>query len=387
MATITSCAADLVARASRDLPLPRSDSWRAGLEVFLGDLERSPTLLPEARRNIENYAVATLKARFGIESWHADHPEAAAVPVQRPLFIVGMPRAGTTLLLNMLRFDPQRRVLWHWEGNRELPPAQAGHLLDDPRVALKVREVNAMLDSGALPRNHHVEMGDEPTECIWPLGQDFKGYPWMVQTQAPAYFEWLMHEADMVSAYAYQHRYLQVLQSGAPGSWTLKLPSHARAVEEIIANFPDARIVFTHRDPIKPVGSSCSLCDQILSLQNHTVDRAMLGYQTLMLNALGAQRMSAARDTHPEVPFLDIHYKPFTADPMATVRALYAFEGMELRPEVEAKMQAALDRHNADRDAAGAHRYVLEDYGLTEQGLDAAFGDYVERYGIELERN
>ncbi len=383
---MASSAEELIARAGESLPLPASVSWRAGLEVFLGDLAKSQSLLPGAREGIENYVVATLKARFGVEDWLARHPQAAAVPVKRPLFIVGMPRAGTTLLLNMLRFDPQRRVLWHWEGNRELPPAQSAHLLDDPRIATKVREVNAMLDSGALPRNHHVELGDEPTECIWPLGQDFKGYPWMVQTQAPDYFEWLMHDADMVSAYAYQRRYMQVLQSGAPGSWTLKLPSHARAVEEIIANFPDARIVFTHRDPIKPVGSSCSLCDQILSLQNAHVDRKMLGYQTLMLNALGAERMSAARDAHPQVPFMDIHYKPFTADPMATIRQLYAFEEMELLPEVEAKMQAALDRHNADRDAAGAHRYTLEDYGLSEAGLDKAFGDYVSRYGIELER-
>ena len=377
---------DIAARAGTDLPMPRSASWREGLELFLRDLDRSQTLLPGARENIENYATATLNARFGIEDWLARHPEAAESPVTRPLFILGMPRAGTTLLLNMLRFDPQRRVLWHWEGNRELPPAQTAHLLDDPRIAAKVREVNAMLDSGALPRNHHVELGDEPTECIWPLAQDFKGYPWLVQTLVPDYFEWLMHDSDMGAAYAYQRRYLQVLQSSAPGSWTLKLPSHARAVEDIIANFPDARILMTHRDPIKPVASSCSLCDQILSLQNHTVDRKMLGYQTAKLNALGAHRMSVARDAHPEVPFMDIHYKPFTADPMATVRKLYAFEGLELLPEVEAKMQAALDQHNAARDAAGAHRYSLEEYGLDVAGLDRMFGDYVSRYGIEMER-
>lgn len=387
MATLAATVEDLIARASEKLPVSASDSYRTGLEVFLGDLSKSQTLLRGSRENIESHAVATLTARFGIEDWLARHPDAAAAPVKRPLFIIGMPRAGTTLLLNMLRFDPQRRVLWHWEGNRELPPARTAHLFDDPRIAEKVREVNGMLDSGALPRNHHVELGDEPTECIWPLGQDFKGYPWLVQTLVPDYFEWLMHDADMRSAYAYQRRYLQVLQSGAPGSWTLKLPSHARAVEEIIANFPDARIVMTHRDPIKPVASSCSLCDQILSLQNHTVDRAMLGYQTAKLNALGAQRMSAARDAHPEIPFMDIHYKPFTADPMATVRRLYAFEEMELQPEVEAKMQAALDRHNAQRHVAGEHRYNLEDYGLSEAGLDKMFGDYVTRYRIEPERN
>lgn len=387
MASLTTSAEAVVSRACEDVPLPASDSWRAGLELFLRDLAKSDTLLPGARENIEAYAAATLKARFGIENWLAENPAAAAAPVKAPLFILGMPRAGTTLLLNLLRFDPQRRVYWHWEGNRELPPAETAHLHDDPRIALRVAEVDAMLDSGALPRNHHVEHGNEPTECNWIMAQDFKGYPWLVQTGVPDYFEWLMHEADMLSAYRYHSRVLRVLQSAAPGSWTLKFPSHALAVEQILSVYPDARIVMTHRDPIKPVASSCSLCDQILSLQNHTIDRKALGYQTLTLNALGAQRMSAARDAHPDAAFLDIHYKRFTRDPLATVRALYAFEGMALSPQVEARMQGELDRHNSAREAAGEHRYTLEDYGLSLEGLDRAFGDYVERYQIDLERN
>lgn len=384
---MTASAQDIITRASRDIPAAPPDSWRAGLELFMEGLARSQSLLPGARAGIEAYAEASLRARFALEHWLAQHPKAAETPITRPLFILGMPRAGTTLLLNLLRLDPQRRVLWHWEGNREMPPAQAASLHDDPRIAVKVREINAMLDSGALPRNHHVEMGDEPTECIWPLGQDFKAYPWLVQTQVPDYFEWLMHEADMNTAYAYQYRYLQVLQSGAPGAWTLKLPTHALALDSILANFPDARIVMTHRDPIKPVASSCSLCDQILSLQNKQIDKAMLGYQTATLNALGARRMSVVRDAHPDTPFMDIHYKPFTADPMATIRKLYHFEEMELTPEVAAKMQNELDRHNFARNAAGSHRYRLEDYGLDETGLDRMFGDYVSRYGIHLERS
>jgi hypothetical protein len=382
----STAAAAIIAQARGDRALPLSETYRPGLEIFLRDLDRSATLLPGARQSIEQFATATLSARFDIDDWFADHPEIGAKPVTRPLFIVGMPRAGTTLLLNMLRFDPQRRVLWHWEGNRELPPAKAAHMHDDPRISARVRSVNAMLDSGALPRNHHVELGDEPTECIWPLAQDFKGYPWLVQTMAPDYFEWLMHDADMTAAYAYQRRYLQVLQSDAPGAWTLKLPSHARAVEEIIDNFPDARFVFTHRDPVKPVASSCSLCDQILGLQNSDIDRNALGYQTAKLNALGAERMSSARDAHPEVPFMDIHYRAFTRDPMATIRALYEFEGLALTGEVERAMQTALDRHNADRIVAGEHRYRLEDFGLTIPQLDRMFGDYVECYAIELER-
>lgn len=387
MASLATPAEAIVARAAEGQALPASDSWRVGLELFLRDLAKSKTLLPGARENIEAYAAATLNARFAVENWLAEHPAAAAAPVARPLFILGMPRAGTTLLLNLLRFDPQRRVYWHWEGNRELPPARTAHLHDDPRIPQRVAEVNAMLDCGALPRNHHVEHGDEPTECNWIMAQDFKGYPWLVQTIVPDYFEWLMQEADMLSAYRYHSRLLRVLQSSAPGSWTLKFPSHALAVEEILAVYPDARIVMTHRDPLKPVASSCSLCDQILSLQNHTIDRKALGYQTLKLNALGAERMSAARDAHPEASFHDIHYKQFTRDPLAAIRALYAFEGMDLPPEAEAQMHAAFDRHNSAREVAGAHNYALEDYGLTLAGLDRAFGDYVDRYGIDLERN
>lgn len=386
MENLASTSEAIVGRAAHRQVVPASESWREGLEIFLRDLAKSRTLLPGARESIETFTAATLKARFAVENWLTDHPDVSATPVSRPLFILGMPRAGTTLLLNLLQFDPQRRVYWHWEANRELPPAQTAHLHDDPRIARRVAEVNAMLDSGALPRNHHVEHGDEPTECNWIMAQDFKGYPWLVQTIVPDYFEWLMHEADMLSAYRYHGRLLRVLQSSAPGSWTLKFPSHALAVQQILAVYPDARIVMTHRDPLKPVASSCSLCDQILSLQNRSTDRKALGYQTLTLNALGARRMSTARDAHPETPFHDIHYARFTRDPLATIHDLYAFEGMDLIPQVETQMRAALDRHNAAREVAGAHRYALEDYGLTLAGLDRAFGDYVERYDVELER-
>lgn len=377
----------IIAGASPGRARNATTTWREGLDRFLADLGKARTLRPGADAAIAGFAAATLRARFAIDDWLDENPGAAAAPIVRPLFILGMPRAGTTLLLNLLRFDPQRRVYWHWEGNRELPPARSEHLHDDPRIAKRVAEVDAAITSGVLPRNHHVELGDEPTECNWILAQDFKAYPWLVQTLVPDYFEWLMHEADMVSAYRHHARALRVLQSGAPGAWTLKFPSHAMALEAIFAVYPDARVVMTHRDPLKPVASSCSLCEQILSIHNTEIDRKALGYQTLTLNALGAQRMSAARDARPAAQFHDIHYKTFTRDPMTTIRELYAFEGLSLEPAVERAMQGAIERHDADRKAAGDHRYRLEDYGLTLGGVDRAFGDYAERYGIELERD
>ncbi|WP_380875938.1 sulfotransferase family protein [Sphingomonas sp. DBB INV C78] len=354
---------------------------------MLDDIAASATLKDGARDQITQFVVATLVARLRVEDWHARHPEIGRQPVERPLFILGMPRAGTTLLFNMLCLDPRRRVFWHWEGNREIPPVERARLHDDPRIALRVAEVEAMLDSGALPRNHHVELGDEPTECIWTLGQDFKAYPWLVQTHVPNYFEWLVHEADMVEAYRYHRRVLQVLQSQAPGWWTLKLPSHALVVEAILKVYPDARFVFTHRDPIKPVGSSCSLVDQIMAQQNRTVDRVAIGYQTAKLVALSAERMLKARDNHADVPFLDLHYTAFVSDPMAAIHRLYAFIERDLPPDIAHRMERALIEHEAVRNTHGAHRYRLEDYGLSRAALEPMFADYVERYQIERERD
>ena len=378
--------ASIVARAARSAPIPADDSWREGLELLLQGFAQSTTFRDGAAEATEQAVIAALRARFEIEAWHAAHPVAAAAPVDKPLIIVGMPRAGTTLLLNLLRFDPQRRVHWNWEGNRELPPAETAHLHDDPRIAARVREVDALIDRGILPRNHHVERGDEPTECFWPMAQDFKSMSWLVHTLVPEYFEWLVHDADMVAAYRYHRRYLRVLQSAAPGAWTLKFPSHALAIEEIIATYPDARIVYTHRDPIKPVGSTCSLIHHPLALFNTAVDTKMIGQQVNTIWAQCASRMIAAREAHPEFPFFDMHYQTFVADPIGTIRALYRFEGLELSEAVAERMRDELDRHNRSRDAAGAHRYRLEDYGLTVSEVDRLFGDYTAYFDVAMER-
>ena len=121
-------------------------------------------------------------------------------------------------------------------------------------------------------------------------------------------------------------------------------------------------------------------------MTNSDVDLAMVGYQVTGILAASAQRMIAARDRHPDDAFLDIHYRDFVRDPMATVRALYAVQGLELSDEVAQAMEAAIARHDAARGDAGAHVYRLADYGLDEAAIDRLFGDYIARFDIALER-
>ena len=364
-----------------------SASFRPALEKFVSEYNRSSTVTSEGDTTNEHYVLEALGARFAIEEWIVRHPEVLEKEVERPLFILGLPRAGTTVLLNLLRHDPARRVYWHWEGHREVPPARACHFQDDPRVARRTAEVEAGIASGAIDLRHHVEMGDEPTECFWALGQDFKSYIWMTRTQVPDYFHWLLRDADMEAAYRHHKHALQVMQSQAPGRWTLKFPTHAVAIDALLRVYPDARIIVTHRDPSKPVGSSCSSVRHVLALNNHSVDMNYLGYETATLQSESVKRVAAARGAHPEVPFYDFHYHRFIIDPIAEVQRIYNFLGETLTASAEAAMHDELVRQEQRRKIAGEHRYRLEDYGLSHASLDAMFGDYMDRYGIARERD
>lgn len=376
----------LIMKATEQAGVPaRGESFRPGLDIFLRESGCSQTLTQTGRAAVKAAVVDTLAARFRIEDWIARHPEVLDRPVERPLFILGMPRAGTTLLVNLLQLDQRRRMYWHWEGNREIPPAEAAHRFDDPRIARRVAEVNAGLESGALNRHFHVEMGDEPTECFWPLGQDFKAYPWLVQTQVPGYFDWLLGEADMEAAYQHHKRVLQVMQSRWPGRWTLKLPSHAASLDALLAVYPDARIIMTHRDPAKPIGSTCGTCRHILSLNNDEIDAAYLGHETTQLLAASVHRAMRARDAHPEVSFHDLHYRRFVADPIREIRAIYEFLGEAFTSEIEQPMRSAIEADRRQRKAHGRHLYRLEDYGLSRATLTPIFAEYAERFAIEAE--
>ncbi|MET0659282.1 MAG: sulfotransferase [Steroidobacteraceae bacterium] len=377
---------DLIARAVQRCGYPDSrGTYRIGLDKFLEDFARSPTVTELGKQAAEGWVLDALAARFSIDGWIADHPEVLEHAVQRPVFITGLPRAGTTLLLNLLALDPQHRVYGIWESNREVPPVEAAHLHDDPRIARKVEEVNAALASGFLDHRYHVEMGDEPGECVWLLGQDFKSYPWLILTPAPKYFEWLMHEARLLDAYRHHRRALQVMQSRAPGQWILKFPLHAAFLDELLSVYPDARIVLTHRDPVAPLASSCSASFHLTKQFNAGLSPVYTGQETLSIVSASLRGACSLRQRHPETPVLDFHYSRFVQDPIAEIRSLYRFMGEELVPEIELHMRQALDKQRALRKQVGKHEYSLEEFGLREAQLPSIFDEYVEQFGIARE--
>jgi hypothetical protein len=378
----------LIAEASaRSNLLARGmESFRPGLERFVADYNRARNTTEAGRATTRQWILDVLAARYAVEDWIGQHPRILDEQVKRPVFIVGLPRAGTTMLMNVLSKDDRHRFYWNWEANREVPPARAAHMHDDPRIALKVREIEGAITAGILDPRHHVELGDEPTECGGGLlAQDFKSYLWPIQAQVPDYFDWWLDEADMTAAFRHHKRGLQLMQSNAPGTWILKHPCHALFIAEMVDVYPDARFIVTHRDPVNPVGSSCSIIRHLLLQGNETVDDGLIGREVLKLQAQSMQRLEAARQAHPDTPFLDLHYRALLADPMGQIGRIYAFLEEELTDEVAQKMRDKLAESRTSHSSHGRHEYRLSDFHLSQQDIEAAFDGYVDRYGIERE--
>jgi hypothetical protein len=189
----------------------------------------------------------------------------------------------------------------------------------------------------------------------------------------------------MVAAFRHHKRALQVMQSRTGGQWLLKHPSHACFLDALLAVYPDARVVLTHRDPIRPLGSSCDASHHITAQFNVGLDRRHVGQETLRIIERTLKQVSTLREMHPRTEVHDMHYRNFAADPLEEIKRLYRFLGQDLTAGVERNMRIQLAAQTARRSRVGPHRYHLADYGLSAEKLPRIFADYVEQFGIERE--
>ena len=366
-----------------------SDSWRPGLAIVLDEANNSPAFTPHGREQIIGDCVDALGRRVQIHDYIQSHPEVLDAPVERPLVVLGMPRTGTTVISYLLDQDPLRRSLLHWECLEPVPPASSEMLRTDPRclAMLEYRQrLLEMIQDGrvAIP---HWEDADGPTEDMFIQNQDFKGLSWDAFLPTSRYAEWLINEADMTSAYEYQKRYLQVLQSKAPGTWNLKMPSHSVHIETLLRVFPDARLIWAHRDPYKATGSLCNLFKMPKSLVHHpeAVDLEAMGRNAMTQMKSHVERPMRTRDRIGDDRFFHMYYHDMMNDPMDVMRRIYEWAGDELTDETAARMQTWLTEHPQDRFAPNT--YTLDQYGLSVEKLKPTFAEYLATFDIELEGN
>src|SRR2546429_721835 len=377
---------DLVGRACERARLDDlgPDSWREGLTILVESIESTPGVATAGRDNIYRQFVDALCNRLRVVDHLTQHPEVAGGPIERPLVILGLPRTGTTVASYLLDQDPRRRSLLNWEAGESVPPPTSETLRSDPRCLAKKAELDelaAALRAAEVPMPHWEE-ADGPTECTLVQNQDFKSFLWEAYMPTSAYADWLL-ATDMTSAYEYERSLLQVLQSGAPGVWSLKMPSHAVHIEALLAVFPDVRMVWAHRDPFKVTASFLSMNELSRGLLMPEVDIEEVVPIVLRELRAHVERPLRVRDRLGDDRFFHLHYAALVRDPLGQMRALYEWAGDELTPTVEQAMRGWLEQNPQDR--FGVRQYSLDAYGVTKADLEPIYDEYLSAFDIELE--
>jgi hypothetical protein len=364
-----------------------SDSWRDGLTIMLDELNNSPAFTPFGRERVLGDATDALGRRMQVHAYIQAHPEVLDAPVERPLIVLGMPRTGTTVISYLLDQDPARRSLLHWQCVDPIPPASTETLRTDPRclaLLAEQRKIVEMVKQAKMPLPHW-EDADGPTEDMFIHNQDFKGLSWDSFLPTDHYARWLFDETDMTSTYEYQKRYLQVLQSKAPGTWSLKMPSHSVHIEALLKVFPDARLIWAHRDPYKATGSLCNLwrLPQSLVMNTELLDQTEMGRAAMWQMGYHVDRPLRARDRIGDDRFFHMYYHEMMRDPMGVMRRIYEWADEPLTAETEARMRNWLAEH--PQDLFAQNTYSLDQYGLSVEQLRPVFAEYLDTFDIELE--
>lgn len=357
-------------------------AFREGLDVYVSSLDDEAQLNEIGRAALDAQIVANLTNRLRVTDWIAQHPDVTTERIERPLFVLGLPRTGTTLLSYLLDQDPATRSLMRWEAQDSIPPPERATLTTDARIAA-TRESQTMLDTlNPGFKAVHYEAPDGPTECVAVFAQDFKSVLWETVANVPSYGKWL-RDCDYTSAYAYHRRVLQVLQSRAPGRWSLKSPGHCLGLDALVATYPDACFVVTHRDPVAVVASTCSLVRSLSGTFSDADHGAYIATHWPDVLEQIVTRVDAFRRVNGDARFFDVAYGDLVGDPVGVVRAIHRHFGDDLSDDAAAAMARYASENRKGKH--GTHAYRLDDLGLDRAALERRFAWYRERHDIPRE--
>jgi hypothetical protein len=366
------------ARQTTGLPEPERDSWREGLEILLRDHATADALSERGWSLLKARYTNMLAARMRVDDYLRQHPQLTEAPVTRPVFILGMPRTGTTMVSYLMDADPANRALLKWEAYEITPPAAPGALRTDPRCLAEKARDEALIKANPQGLATHFEAGDGPTECVHLLAQDFKSLMLAVLSTTPTYHDWILF-CDMLSAFAHRKRVLQILQSTNPGRWVLKMPSDSLFIRTLFATFPDAKVIWTHRDPYATFASSMSMRAQSRPIFNKDAGVAYMRERfPLQLACHLARPLEMSRDRPGDI--YNLYYDDLIADPLAQMKQVYAWLGDPWTSAAESGMQAWIEANPQGR--FGQHRYSLSQWGFTQRELEPYFADYLREHPV-----
>lgn len=338
-----------------------------------------------ARAIMRQTFIRAISNRLLLEDWLRRHPAVLAQRVARPIFVLGFPRTGTTLLQNLLAQHTGRRGLPFWELTVPVPQSDdRGSDREHRRSAARPLLQAAYTAAPEMSAVHAIDV-DTLEEC-WPLfSNSFAVLNWDL-SGLEAYGDWLLANWDMRGPYAEYKRYLQVMLSSAPAEQlVLKCPEHLWFLDSLLDVFPDACVVWTHRDPFDTLASYSSLISlQWRTLYGH-IDRPKLGAYMQRHLRTGIDRALDVRARRDPARFFDVRFEDLVRDPAGVTRQLSDHFGLELESDHEQKVADYLQRKRPDE--RGAHRYDARHYGLDRQDVHRDYARYIDAVGVEIKRS
>jgi hypothetical protein len=375
-------AQDLVERAVAEVGLEDfgGDEYREGLDRLCDALTAEADLTELGVMVTTHRLSQLLSTRLQIEQTYRDHPEIDEQQIIAPIFILGLPRTGTTATSQLLAMDPQIRSLRLWESGNPVPPPEQATQHNDPRIAATGAGLEAMYATWPRMTTLYFQTATGPTECQDLLGRTFRTSHFDGLAHVPSYVDWVM-DCDMLAAYVYHRRTLKLLQWHCPPhTWHLKTPVHMLSMTALDSVYPDARFIWTHRDPAEVLGSVCDLIAYTRSWVSARDDSAELGAQQLRIWTTALRRAIDFRDRAGEDRFADIRFEEIGTDPVAAFERAYAGIGLPMTPEA----RTAIARWASDnpRSARGAHEYDISKYHLDPSAVRGEFEFYTDRFHV-----
>ena len=356
-----------------------------GLERFVRSLEDDARLNPTGQYIAKNRAMQHTVNRLNYIDDRKTYPAIAAQKIVKPIFIIGLGRTGSTILHDILAQDPASRAPLTWEVTYPSPPPQTATFETDPRIV--------QTEAGFPPMDFRREkfkamhpMGAQLSqECVVLMGDTMSTPLFHNQFRMPTYQDWV-DTADRSHVYDFHKAQLQHMQSGHKlDRWVLKTGAHMWGLEHLLATYPDARIVFTHRDPVKSLTSYASLTSLVREMGSDHVDKLEVAQDwnaRLKAKLEHGIAVRAAKD-YPQAVFYDMKFSEFVRDQFGVVEQIYDAFDLPMSEEGAARMKFFIADNPQGKH--GIHRYEPHEYGIDPAVVRAQFRPYIERFGLAPE--
>jgi hypothetical protein len=378
-------AGDLIASAQKRTGLDDFGQWnfREPLEVLLHAYENESALTTFGRLAARWDMSRMLTNLLRLRREEAEHPEILRESITQPIFILGMPRSGTTFLHNLLILDPNLRIPLCWQTILPYP------LSDDPdtpdrRERVVRRQLAGFLRLAPHLPELHPLAANGAQECIEITGQVFQSMRYDTTHYVPSYEQWL-DRAGHLEAYRFHRRFLQHLQhQDRPRRWVLKSPDHIFAFSALEKVYPDARFIFVHREPLRVLASVAKLTEILRWPFTRRVDRDQIGRQVMRRWRQGADALVAVSDRYRHSDrLLHLRHDDLIGDPIGTVKHIYRHFGMVLEEATARRFQQAIARR--PNWGYGRNHYRLDEFGLEASEVKRAFEAYADYFGLASE--